>query len=60
MGVYGLDEVIKRWEKGELTADQAIGQVLQLIQNLSRRMGDLEQRLERQRKRWIDKPGQGK
>jgi hypothetical protein len=46
MGTYSLDEIMKRWRKGELTSEQAIGQILQLVQNLSRRVGSLERRLE--------------
>lgn len=46
MGTYSLDEIMKRWRKGELTADQAIGQILQLLQNVSKRLGNLERRLE--------------
>ncbi len=46
MGAYSLDEIMKRWRKGELTADQAIGQILQLLQTVSQRVGNLERRLE--------------
>ena len=49
MGVYGIEEIIKRWRMGNLTSEQAIGQILQLLQNLSQRVGVLEKRLERQR-----------
>jgi hypothetical protein len=56
MGTYSLDEVIKRWRQGELTAEQAIGQILQMIQSLSQRVGNLENRLETQRKRPEGKP----
>ncbi len=48
MGVYSLDEIIKRWRRGDLTADQTIGQILQLVQNLSQRVGTLEKRMGRQ------------
>ncbi len=51
MGSYQLAEVIKRWEQGKLTSDQAIGQILLLIQSLSQRVGDMEQRLEAKRSR---------
>ena len=57
MGMYSLDEVMKRWRKGELTAEQAIGQVLQMIQNLSQRVGNLEHRVEAQRKQSEGKSG---
>lgn len=56
MGTYSLDEVMKRWRKGELTAEQAIGQILQMIQSLSQRVGKLEHRLEAQRKQSVGKP----
>lgn len=48
MGAYSLDEVMKRWRKGEMTAEQAIGQILQLLQTVSQRVGNLERRLEEQ------------
>ncbi len=49
MGSYSYDEIMKRWRRGNLTAEQAIGQILQLIRNLSKRVGVLERRLEKQR-----------
>jgi hypothetical protein len=49
MGTYNLDEIMKRWHKGELTAEQAIGQILQMLQTLNQRVGNLEKRLEGQR-----------
>jgi len=56
MGTYSLDEIMKRWRKGELTAEQAIGQILQIIQSLSQRVGNIEHRLEAQRNRPVSKP----
>ncbi|MCP4427000.1 MAG: hypothetical protein GY803_21120 [Chloroflexi bacterium] len=50
MGTYSLDEIMKRWQMGKITAEQAIGQILQLIQNLSQRVGQLEKRADRQRR----------
>ena len=44
MGTYGLDELIRRWFTQDLTPDQAIGQMLQMIQELVRRVEDLEGR----------------
>jgi hypothetical protein len=44
MGTYGLDELIRRWFTQDLTPDQAIGQMLQVIQDLLRRIEDLESR----------------
>ena len=48
MGTYSLDEIMKRWRKGELTAEQAVGQILQILQNVSQRLGSLERRFEAQ------------
>jgi len=49
MSAYTMDEIMRRWRLGELTAEQAIGQILQLIQTLSKRVSVLEQRVEAQR-----------
>lgn len=45
MGTYGLEELIRRWFTQDLTPDQAIGQMLQVIQELTRRIEDLESRI---------------
>jgi len=45
MGTYSLDELIQRWWKHDLTPEQVIGQMLQVLQELKRRMDDLEQRM---------------
>ena len=42
MGTYGLQEVIRRWERGKLTTEQAIGQILLLLLELERRVRELE------------------
>lgn len=42
MGTYGLDEVIRRWGQGALTAEQAIGQILLLLQVVEERLRYLE------------------
>ena len=44
MGAYSLDELIRRWFTQDLTPDQAIGQMLQILQELIRRVEDLEAR----------------
>ncbi|MDA0243640.1 MAG: hypothetical protein OT477_09515 [Chloroflexi bacterium] len=46
MSAYDFETVLKKWEKGELTAEQAIGQVLQLIQVMTNRVGLLERQQE--------------
>ena len=49
MGNYVLSDVIKRWERGKLTTEQAIGQLLLSLQELSNRVGVLEKGAELQR-----------
>jgi hypothetical protein len=44
MGTYSLDEMIQRWYAEDLTAEQVIGQILQVLQELSQRVNDLENR----------------
>lgn len=47
MGTYGLEGVIQAWERGQLTTEQAIGQILLLLQELEERIRNAEQNLER-------------
>ena len=42
MGMYSLDELVQRWYTEDLTAEQVIGQVLQVLQELARRVEELE------------------
>jgi len=44
MGTYGLDEVIRRWEQTALTVEQAIGQILLLLQTFEERLREVESR----------------
>jgi hypothetical protein len=39
---YDLPELIKRWERGDITPEQAIGQVLLWIAALAERVTKLE------------------
>ena len=50
MGTYGLEGVIRAWEQEQLTSEQAIGQILLLLQELEERLRDIERRLERVRR----------
>jgi hypothetical protein len=50
MGTYGLEGVIKAWGRGDLTIEQAIGQILLLLQELEERLCSVERRLEQHRK----------
>lgn len=45
MGTYTIEEVVKRWRRGEVTSEQAIGQLLQIVGELNRRLGALEKRV---------------
>ncbi len=47
MGTYGLEGVLRAWERGQLTTEQAIGQILLLLQELEERLHSLDRRLER-------------
>ena len=47
MGTYGLRSVIQMWELEQLTTEQAVGQILQLIAEIEKRVGDLERRYSR-------------
>ena len=44
MGMYSLEELIQRWYMEDLTTEQVIGQILQVLQELMRRVDDLESR----------------
>jgi hypothetical protein len=44
MGTYGLKGVMQRWEAGQLTCEQAIGQMLQLMKITELRLKELERR----------------
>jgi hypothetical protein len=45
MSAYKLDEVIRMWRVGKLTIEQAIGQILQLVQERDKRLQELEGRV---------------
>jgi len=49
MSAYDMDSLLNKWERGTITTEQAIGQILLLIQGLSQRVGNLERRMERKR-----------
>jgi hypothetical protein len=49
MGTYGLKGVLSMWEAGKLTNEQAIGQMLQLLEIIELRLNDLERRQREQR-----------
>jgi hypothetical protein len=45
---YGLDGVLRLWEVGKLTTEQAIGQILLLVRQLDERVEKLEDRVDAQ------------
>lgn len=45
MGMYTLEEVMNRWRRGQLTTEQAIGQILQIVHEINQRIGKIEKRL---------------
>ena len=44
MGIYSLETLIRKWGLSELTTEQAIGQILLVLQELVRRVEILEER----------------
>lgn len=42
MGSYPLDALIRKWGVGELTVEQAIGQILLILLKLAKRLASLE------------------
>ena len=42
MGTYGLDGVLTAWKTGKLTTEQAVGQILQLLEELEERLVKVE------------------
>lgn len=55
MSTYPIRKTLQLWSRGELTAEQAIGQLLQHLQKLENRVQTLEQQTLTARK-----PGKGK
>ncbi len=42
VGAYSLEELVRRWQTGELTIEQAIGQMLLLLKELDAQVRKLE------------------
>jgi hypothetical protein len=47
VGTYGIEGVVRAWEREQLTTEQAIGQILLLLQEIEERVRRVEYRLER-------------
>ena len=45
MSAYDLETVLKKWKRGDLTAEMAVGQILLQLQHLSGRVGNLEKKI---------------
>ena len=50
MSAYDMDSLLNKWERGTITTEQAVGQILLLIQQVSQRVGILEKRMEERRR----------
>ena len=57
MGAYSMEELVRRWQTGELLTEQAIGQILLLLKELDARLAKLERQPSPPKKR---KAQQGK
>lgn len=44
MGAYSLEELLRRWFTHDITSEQAIGQVLQILQEIEQRVKKLEEK----------------
>ena len=58
MSAYELKDVIRLWEIGKLTTEQAIGQILLLIQERDKRLQELERRVAALRRALNGNPAQ--
>lgn len=45
MSAYPLETLLRQWARGNLTTEQAIGQILQIITKLQDRIQEVENRL---------------
>lgn len=45
MGSYSPDVLIRKWSLGDLTVEQAIGQLIQMLLELTKRVQKLEERI---------------
>jgi len=45
MSAYPLKTLLRQWARGDLTTEQAIGQILQIVSKLTDRIQEVENRL---------------
>ena len=57
MGIYSLETLIRKWGLSELTAEQAIGQMLLILQELVRQVEALERRGEGTNRKRLSRKG---
>ena len=48
MSAYPLETLLRQWARGDLSTEQAIGQILQVLAKLQDRIQEVENRLFRQ------------
>ena len=45
MSAYPIETLLRQWARGDLTPEQAIGQILQIVGKLQEQIQDIENRL---------------
>ena len=53
MSRYDLKELVRKWAREEMTAEQAIGQILQQLQELADKIQKLEIENRRPASQWL-------
>ena len=48
MNHYSIDDLLVRWQRENMTTEQAVGQILQILRTLEQRLRDQNQRLREQ------------
>ena len=56
MSTYSVVELLQKWKLGELTAEQALGYLLQNMSGLVQRLTDAETRIQHLEQRMNAKP----
>ena len=56
MSTYSVVELLQKWKLGELTAEQALGYLLQNMSALVQRLTDAEKRIQHLEQRMNAKP----
>ena len=56
MSTYSVVELLQKWKLGELTAEQALGYLLQNMSGLVQRLTDAEKRIQHLEQRMNAKP----